>query len=78
VSLIDVIAAHIRRVDGGNRLTPHELGMALCDLLGHRPYRLDSTELIGFVKRTNPDKRMGAGALAELIVAEFNLDEEQE
>ena len=75
-NVINDIAAMIREVDGGNKLTPHELGVALTDTLGRRPYRVDSGDLIHFLKRTNPDKRMGAGRLAELIVAEFRLDEE--
>ncbi|GAA0494182.1 hypothetical protein Ade02nite_20590 [Paractinoplanes deccanensis] len=59
----------IRDVDGDNSLSSYELGLELY-------YRLGVTGVVGFVERTNPDKRLGAGQLAELIVAEFNLDKE--
>lgn len=68
------LAQHIRRVDGGNKLPPAELGYEISYLLTARPYRVDSGELVGFVKRVNPDKTMGAAALADAIVDEFNLD----
>lgn len=73
---VDRLAQNIRIVDGGNRMSPHELGVVVAEFLSVRPYRRDSAEVIAFVKRTNPDKRIGAGRLAELIVAEFRLDEE--
>jgi hypothetical protein len=70
--LVDEIAEHIRRVDASNQLAPTELGWEI--VLWMKP--VFGADLVGFVERTNPDKRMGAGRLAELIVAEFNLDEE--
>ncbi len=78
VSITDQIAQHIRIVDGGNKMPARDLGREIALYLGHKPngVRYDSADLVGFVERTNPDKTMGAGALAELIVAEFNLDEE--
>jgi hypothetical protein len=68
ILLVDEITQHIRRVDGGNKLSPHELGMELY-------YRFGNTGVVGFVERVNPDKRLGAGRLAELICAEFDLRE---
>jgi hypothetical protein len=75
VSLILDLAATIRRIDGDNTLDPHDLGRLLAE---HEPLRrkVIDTELAAFVERTNPRKDVGAGALAELIVAEFELDGE--
>lgn len=77
VPLINDLASHIRRVDGGNRLSAYELGEEVNDFL-YRRSLIDADQLSPvnhFVVRTNPDKRMGAGALAEAIVAEFELGE---
>ena len=76
VSLADEIAQHIRAVDGGNQLTARELGQRLASRLHGDGHFVPTADLVPFVERTNPDKRLGAGALAELIVAEFRLDEE--
>jgi hypothetical protein len=65
------IAEHIRRADGGNRLTARELGerLAMREDLGQR--------VVEFVEAANPDKTMGAGALADAIVDRFGLDPEE-
>ena len=75
-NIVDDIAQHIRIVDGGNRLTPGELGAALANHLVQRcgPFIIFAADVVEFVERTNPDKKLGAGHLAELIVAEFDLD----
>ncbi len=73
---IDAMAGIIRQVDGDNLLSPTDLGEAVAMKLPPFYTTLRGRDLIAFVERTNPDKRMGAGQLAELIVAEFRLDEE--
>lgn len=70
------LAQHIRRVDGENKLGAHELGYEIALTLTSRPHRVDSADLIRFVKDTNPDKTMSAGALADAIVDHFQLDTE--
>ena len=77
-SVVDDFAKLICYVDGDNTLTPHQLGHEIAFHLNMMPRHLrrDSNAVIAFVKRTNPDKRMGAGRLAELLVAEFDLDKE--
>ena len=72
----DTIAAVIREVDGANRLSPADLGATLAGRLIPFYSDLDAEDVIAFVERANPDKKMGAGRLAELIIAEFDLDEE--
>ncbi|WP_033338861.1 hypothetical protein [Catenuloplanes japonicus] len=71
------LAEHIRRTDGGNKLTAHELGMEIAVRVV--PLRLDlyGDDVIAFVEATNPDKTMGAGALADAIVDHFGLDGEE-
>jgi hypothetical protein len=75
---INDIAAIIREVDGGNRLDIYELGWKVQERLDSQrsPRKPLGADLVLFLARTNPDKKMGAGRLAELIVAEFDLDEE--
>lgn len=77
-NIIDEIAQHIRIVDGGNKMPADALGREITMFLGHKPngVRYDSADLVRFVARTNPDKALGASALAELIAAEFNLNQE--
>ncbi|MGK5682426.1 hypothetical protein [Actinoplanes sp. URMC 104] len=76
--ILDDIAATIRELDDPeDGLSAVELG----ELLSHHlpAYGLErhrKPEVAPFVARTNPDKRVGAGHLAELIVAEFDLDKE--
>lgn len=71
-NIINDLAQFIRRVDGDNALSPAALGW---EIVGWLP-PIFGADVVGFVERTNPDKRLGAGRLAELIVAEFKLDEE--
>ena len=73
---INDIAALIREVDPDNRKNPAALGAVLASRLVAFYGDLYAADIIAFVARTNPDKQMGAGALAELIVAEFNMDQE--
>lgn len=75
---INDIAAHIRRVDGGNRMGPAELGWAIQEFVDQGREKPLGADVPLFVERINPDKTMGAGALAEAIVAEFGLDPEEE
>lgn len=70
------LALHIRRVDGDNTMPARELGAALGRYLDDDGCKGCVDLVADFVERTNPDKELGAGALAELIAAEFNLDEE--
>lgn len=75
MTVTDEIAQHIRAVDGGNQLAAREVGQRLASRLHGDGHFVPTAELAPFVERTNPDKCMGADALAELIVAEFRLDE---
>lgn len=75
-TVIDAMAGLIRQVDEDNTLTPTDLGEAIAMKLPPFYTSLRGRDLIAFVERINPDKTMGAGHLAELIVAEFNLDKE--
>ncbi len=76
--LVDEIAQHIRRIDGNNKMPATILGGRIADFLegvtdGSPELR---TRFVDFVERTNADKRTGAGRLAELIAAEFDLPED--
>lgn len=74
------IAQYIRTTDGGNRLDPSTLGVAIEDFLqqDHDNYTVEARALADLIQRINPNKRMGAGALADAIVDHFKLDEEIE
>lgn len=75
--LVDDLAQFIRREDGRCCRPPYVVGDLVADFLDERGiHEARRLALAEFVERTNPDKRMGAGRLAELIVAEFRLDEE--
>jgi hypothetical protein len=69
------LSEFIRRVDGGNKLSPKQLGMEIEAFLGGFD-GLDPGEVVNFVERHNAGKAMGAGHLADEIVDEFDLDEE--
>lgn len=71
------LAALIREIDGDNLMSPVDLGATLASRLCVFHGDLYAVDVIAFVERTNSDKRMGAGKLAELIVAEFDLDKEK-
>ena len=71
-----IIAGLIRHRDSDNRATASALGAEIAEWLVGTVGFDRPADLVAFVERTNPDKRMGAGRLAELIVAEFNLDKE--
>ncbi len=77
MTTVNNIASLIRKVDGDNQMELPEfsatLTRRLVDWYGHD--RLFGSEVVEFIERSNPDKRMGAGQLAELIVAEFDLGE---
>jgi hypothetical protein len=77
--LVDEIAGEIRRVDGGNMLTARVLGEAIDVFLRDKDMVADAANpyaVEDFIARKNLNKLMDAGHLAELIVAEFNLDKE--
>jgi hypothetical protein len=76
ITMTDALAGIIRQIDGDNTLSPTDLGEAIAMKLPPFYQTLRGRDLIAFVERTNPDKRLGASRLAELIVAEFDLDEE--
>jgi hypothetical protein len=71
------IAEVIREIDPDNRLPLAELSATLTNRLitFYGDEDLFAADIVAFVERTNWDKQLGAGALAELIVAEFGLDE---
>lgn len=73
------LAALISGVDPDNKMDPCELGWRIQEFVdsGRPAARQIGADLPLFVERTNLDKRMGAGQLAELVVAEFGLDEER-
>lgn len=73
-NIIDQIAQHIRIVDGGNKLPARDLGEKIGNYLDDDGCKGCVDLVADFVARINPDKRMGAGALAEVIAAEFGLD----
>ena len=75
-TVTDAMAGIIRQVDGDNTLTPTDLGEAIAMKLPPFYTTTRGRDLIAFVERSNPNKRLVAGALAELIVAEFDLDKE--
>lgn len=74
--LVDDLAQFIRRVDGDNTATPKALGELISNWIDGEGYEVPREDVIAFVERANPDKWVGAGRLAGLIVAEFGLDEE--
>lgn len=76
-TIVDVLASFIRTTDNDNTMSPHDLGVAVADTFPPFFINKYGNDLIAFVERTNPDKKMGAGRLAELIVAEFGLNEEE-
>lgn len=76
MSLRNDLAQHIRRVDGANQLAAHDLGHEIAARIIHLicDINLLGIDIVAFVERVNPDKRMGAGALADAIVDHFNLE----
>lgn len=74
--LVDRIAQLIHKVDGGNTLTAHDLGKELAVSVSLKGNGVHPLNVVAFVEHTNPDKAMGAGQLAELIVAEFDLEDQ--
>ena len=76
VKTVNDIAAMIREVDGDNTLTARDLGYAVAGFLVLGKTYRPIADVVAFVERANPDKRLSAGSLAELLVAEFELDKE--
>jgi hypothetical protein len=72
-----LISGLIQYRDADNSASAGDLGAIIAAWLTEVTGFARTADLIAFVERTNPDKRMGAGRLAELIVAEFQLDEEK-
>lgn len=70
------LAAIIRKVDGDNRLTVHDLGLEIAAQLVPFYSDLYGEDVIRFVERINPAKTMGAGELADEIVDHFDLENE--
>jgi hypothetical protein len=71
------IAELIQRVDGRNRLKPKTLAAEIEDgLQDLGVYTVEWKPLADLIARVNPDKTMGAAAMADAIVDEFNLDQE--
>lgn len=61
------------------RLFASEVGLSVGTITNHRPYRVDSAELAGFIYRTVMDPGcwpdgVSAAALADAIVDRFKLD----
>lgn len=73
---VNDIADMIREVDRDNRMTATNLGATLASRLCVFYGDLEVVDVIDFVVEVNPDKTLGAGRLAGLIVEEFQLDEE--
>lgn len=64
----DVLAAYIRAVDGDNRMPIEELAERVSVWYG------SPDGLVDFVCRVNRDKTMGAAALADAVVDEFDAE----
>jgi hypothetical protein len=73
---VQALAGLIRQVDGDNTLSATDLGHELAGKFPPFFANQHGAALVAFVERTNPDKTLGAGQLAELILAEFDLDKE--
>jgi hypothetical protein len=73
---VNDIAEVIREIDGDNLLPIQELSATLTNRLiaFYGDEALFAADIVAFVERTNPDKQMGAAALADAIVDEFNLE----
>lgn len=87
VPLILDLAAHIRSVDGSNQLAPYELGESIALFCRDRGLVTDeATEsaIADFAGDQNAGtgylhpKRVGAAALAELVVEKFQLGQGEE
>lgn len=78
ITVTDALAGIIRQVDNDNTMPASSLGREIAwhHCAPKSLARTSAADVAAFVERTNPDKRMGAGELAELIVAEFDLDKE--
>lgn len=70
------MAGLIRQVDGDNRLSPTDLGEAIVAKMPPHFQTTHGKALVSLVAEQNPDKRLSAGRLAELIVADFDLSKE--
>lgn len=73
------IAGVIREIDGDNTLTARVLGEAIDTFLRSQGLVVDQANQYAvedFVARKNLNKMLTSDRLAELIVAEFDLDKE--
>lgn len=70
------IAATIRRMDGNNNAPARKLAFAIAaDLTEDGLVEfIDEYEVIEVIERRNPDKTMGAAALADAIADDLNLN----
>jgi hypothetical protein len=65
-------AANTRELTAHHRAV--EIGLSVGTVAGQRPYRVDSAELIGFIRLNDPDGTAEASVLASAIVDRFGLD----
>ena len=74
--LVNDLAEVIREIDPDNQRPVQELSAQLATRLVafYGADELYAEDVVAFVERTDPDKQMSASHLAELIVAEFDLD----
>nr|WP_221374475.1 hypothetical protein [Actinoplanes polyasparticus] len=73
------IAEVIREIDGDNAMPASRLGREIA-WHARAPKtlaRVLAVDVAAFVERTNADKALPPARLAELLVAEFDLDKEQ-
>lgn len=66
-------SARAARMDPRRRAL--EIGSYLAMVVGVRPYRVDSAELIGFINNQDPADDAEADDLAAAIVERFHLEE---
>lgn len=76
VNIRSDLAAFIRKVDGDNRLSAHDLGMDIAAQLVTGYSDLYGEDVIRFVERVNPAKTLCICDLANEIVDHFDLESE--
>lgn len=71
------LAQHIRYMDGRNDLTCAALSTVVVVFVGEVTDRqISRGEMDDLMSGINPDKTMGAAALADAVVDHFHLDQE--
>ncbi len=73
---VNDIAAVIREIDGDNQMPAFQLGREIAwhERAPRSLARILAADISSFVARTNADKMCTPERLAELLVAEFDLD----